>query len=94
MATDIKRVRKFALDQFLDRSFPTLYSFNMSLNFDSVTPSVPKWEANWNTAESRLHAHATTLESLDKESEVDAKAWVVRWVSCVVSAISDLVRTR
>ncbi|KAJ8591965.1 hypothetical protein M405DRAFT_860148 [Rhizopogon salebrosus TDB-379] len=55
----------------------------MSLDFDSVTPSVPKWEADWNVAKSRLHAHATTLELLDKESEVDAKAWVVQWVSCM-----------
>ncbi|KAJ8594079.1 hypothetical protein M405DRAFT_838784 [Rhizopogon salebrosus TDB-379] len=47
----------------------------MSLNFDSVAPSVPKWEADWNAAESRLQAHAATLESLDRESEVDVKAW-------------------
>jgi hypothetical protein len=66
----------------------------MSLDFDSPTSSVPKWEADWNTAESRLQAHAATLGSLDKESEVDTNAWVVRWVSCVVSTISDFVRTR
>ena len=59
----------------------------MSLDFDSVTPSVPKWEADWNAAESRIKAHAATLGSLDKDSESDVRAWIVRWVSCVVSAV-------
>ena len=60
----------------------------MSLDFDSVTPSVPKWQADWNAAESRLLAHAATLESLDKNSQSDVNAWIVRWVSFVVSAVS------
>jgi len=71
----------------IDR-FPPLRSLNMSLDFDSVTPSVPKWEADWNAAESRIKAHAATLESLDKDSESDVRAWIVRWVSFVVSAVS------
>ncbi|KAJ8582933.1 hypothetical protein M405DRAFT_885086 [Rhizopogon salebrosus TDB-379] len=66
----------------------------MSLNFDSPTSSVPKWEADWNAAESRLQAHAATLGSLDKGSLVDSNAWVVRWVSCVdqVNAARDLAK--
>jgi hypothetical protein len=86
MVPDIKWV-SIAFDPSLDRSFfPPLHSLNMSLDFDSVTPSVPKWEADWNAAESRRKAHAATLESLHKDSELDVKAWIVRWVSCVVSA--------
>ncbi|KAJ8579388.1 hypothetical protein M405DRAFT_870328 [Rhizopogon salebrosus TDB-379] len=66
----------------------------MSLDFDSPTSSVPKWETDWNAAESRLQAHAATLGSLDKGSLADSNAWAVRWVSCVdqVNAARDLAK--